>query len=85
MQWKTAENYSATNHCMDKHEVILICLVTLAFISIIVNGAMSFSSHQKLRKYMYMPLLQSMVLEVLANKAYILAVVPNKILPNLHY
>ena len=36
-------NYSATNHCTDKRDVILICLVTSVFIFKMLDGAMSFS------------------------------------------
>ena len=45
-QWKAAVNYSATNHCTDERDVILIYLVTPVFISITLDGVTSFFSHQ---------------------------------------
>ena len=42
-QRKTAVIFSATNHCTDKHDVILNCLMTSAFIFITLDCVTSFS------------------------------------------
>ena len=43
-QWKTAVKYSTTNHCTDKRDVILICLVISVFISRMLDSVTFFSS-----------------------------------------
>ena len=42
-------NDSATNHCTDYRDVILICLMTSAFISITLDDVTSFSGVKNVR------------------------------------
>ena len=46
---ETAVNYSATNHCTDKRDVFLICLVMSVFISMTLDSITSFSRIKNLR------------------------------------